>query len=144
MRYSRLTSTSFLLRLEKGEEVMSSLSTFCTSLKIKNGVFWGIGSVESPTLAHYSVYAKKYTEKQLDGVYELVNLSGSVGCTEDGALLVHAHATLSDAFMNAFGGHVVKATVSATCEIVLTRFSTHYKKVYDEKIGLKLWDLEKV
>lgn len=59
----------------------------------------------------------------------------------EGKLLIHLHTSLSDEAMRGFGGHLVKATVSATLEVIIEKFDTTFEKKFSEEIGLKLFDL---
>ncbi len=140
MYYASVGSNYFLLRLETGEEVISSIKKICKTQHIDNAYFSGLGSIENPTLAHYLLSNKKYTEKKFEGVFELINITGNVALCDD-EVLVHAHATVADSEMNTHGGHVVSATVSATVEIQLRILDSVYTKSHDEKIGLNLFDL---
>lgn len=141
MRYSKIENDNYLIRLEKGEKIIESLTKFCERSNINNAWFTAIGSVESPTLAHYMVGTKKYTEKSLDGIFEVTSLAGNVALFE-GRPLLHAHITLSDDDMHAFGGHLVEAKVSATLEILFNKMDSGKTKLYNEEIGLKLFDLD--
>lgn len=140
MKLSSINNFIYIIRLEKGEEFINALTRFCVQKNIKNALFWAIGSVENPTLAHYLVSTKKYTQKTLSGVYEITNLTGNVGLA-DNKPLVHGHITLSDESMRAFGGHLVNAIISATVELHLLQFETAYEKKLSDEIGLKLYDL---
>ncbi len=140
MFYSKVSSHTYLIRLVKGEEVNNSIKKFCIDRKIDNGSLTALGSVENPTLAHYRVDTKKYTEKKLKGIFEITNLTGTVGLVQNEPL-VHTHVTLSDEDMNALGGHLVEAIVSATVELLVTQFDTYHEKKFDEEIGLKLFEL---
>lgn len=140
MTYGKLTDNRFLLRFEKGEEILSALTAFCLKQNIKNAEVSAIGSVEQATLAHYRVDRKKYTEKHLDGIFEVLTLLGTVALV-DKAPIPHLHATLSNEDMHAFGGHLVKAIVSATLEMTITVFPTEFEKLPNEEIGLKLYTL---
>lgn len=140
MHDSKIKEDTDLLRLELGEKVIESIKNFCEGKQIANAWFQGIGSVENPTLAHYDVTTRKYTDKTLSGIFELTNLTGNVAIFE-GKPLVHAHVTLSNESMEAIGGHLVEATVSATVELLLAVFPTSHTKSHNEEIGLKLWDL---
>jgi predicted DNA-binding protein with PD1-like motif len=140
MKYGKLADGHFLLRFEKGEDLSGVLKVFCVKQNVRNGVISGLGSIENPTLAHYLVDTKKYSEKELKGVFEVTNLTGTVGLSENEPL-VHLHITLSDEEMSAFAGHLVKGTVSATLEVSLQVFPTEFTKSFSEEIGLKLFDL---
>ena len=140
MTYGSIGSNYYLLRLEKGEEVIATIQKFCASQHIDNAYFSGLGSIENPTLAHYFVTTKKYTEKDVTGIFELLNITGNIALFEN-APLVHAHCTISDEDMNTKGGHLVKAVVSATVEIHLRVLDSVFEKEMDTEIGLKLFDL---
>ncbi|HSX14918.1 MAG TPA: PPC domain-containing DNA-binding protein [Candidatus Saccharimonadales bacterium] len=132
----------YLIRLEPGDEIIETLQKWCRTQGIVNASIEGIGSVENPTLAHYRRDTKKFSEKQLRGIFEVVSLSGNVGLVDGDEPLVHLHATLSNEDMQALGGHVVEAVCSATGELVLTPLSTAFRKNYNEDIGLKVWDFD--
>jgi uncharacterized protein len=141
MTFGKIDDTRYLLRLERGEEIVSVITSFCKEQKIANAGITGIGSVENPTLAHYRVDTKKYTEKELTGVFEVTSLLGNVALFENEPLL-HPHITLGDEQLRAFAGHLVKGKVSATLEVILTVFPSMFDKKYDDTIGLKLYKLE--
>lgn len=140
MVFARVEKNAYLLRLEKGEELNSTIKEFCKKEHIKNAWLFAIGSIENPTLAHYQVDTKKYQERKLSGIFELISLSGNVALYENQPL-VHIHVAISEEHMNAYAGHLVSSLVSATVEVYLTAFSSSYKKSFSQEIGLKLWDL---
>lgn len=139
MKYTKAGQSTFILRLEKGEEVVTSLQTFCKTHDIQSAYFTGLGSIENPTLAHYLVTTKKYTEKHVEGVFEVLSLIGNVALF-NGEPLIHPHIVLSDEEMHAKGGHLVKAVVSATLEVHLIQLDTPLTKSMHDEIGLKLFD----
>lgn len=140
MQFGTIPENNYILRLERGEEVGNTLKSFCQEHGIKNASVKGIGSIENPTLAHYRVDSKKYSEKQLEGIFEVTSLLGTVAIFE-GKPLLHLHTTLGDENMHAFAGHLVKGTVSATLEVIITVHPTNFEKKHSEEIGLKLYDL---
>lgn len=140
MKFAKNSSNTFIIRLIRGEEVVSSINHFCKQNKIKNAVFWGIGSIEDVTLAHYKVNNKKFSEKKFNGIFEIVSLMGNVSLFENKPL-VHPHISISDEEMNVFGGHLNKGMVSATVEIVLEVLDSAHNKKMDDEIGLRLFDL---
>lgn len=140
MKYSQSSDNTYTIRLEKGEEVNASIKSFCKTKQISNCYFVGVGSVENPTLAHYRVNTKKYSEKNLQGIFEVINITGNVGIFENEPL-VHSHISLSDDSMQACGGHLVETAVSATLELFVTVLNSKHTKSFNEEIGLKLWDL---
>jgi uncharacterized protein len=142
MHYGKIQENQYVLRLERGEEVNATLQTFCTDQNIQNAAISGIGSIDTPTLAHYKVDNKKYSEKELSGVFEVTSLLGTVAIFENKPLL-HLHITLGDENMHAFAGHLIKGIVSATLEVLITVHPTSFEKKYSEEIGLKLYEFSK-
>ena len=140
MTFGKVAGDQYLIRFEKGEEILPSLKTFCKRYNITNATVSGIGSLENPTLAHYRVDNKKYSEKKFEGVYEVVSLLGNIALFEKNPL-PHIHVTLSDEEMHVIAGHLIQGTVSATLEMTLNDLPTMHRKKHDEEIGLNLWDL---
>jgi uncharacterized protein len=140
MTFGKLDDKTYLIRLSKGEDVLETIKAFCNEHEIKNALVSALGSLENPTLAHYRMDTKKYSEKKLDGVFELTNLTGNIGILNDDIVL-HFHVTIADVDMQAFGGHLVQGNASATIELTLTTYPTTYSKRFNEEVGLKLWEL---
>lgn len=140
MVFGKLDDQTYLIRLSRGEDVHEKIKTFCKEQGIKNALISALGSLENPTLAHYRMDTKKYSERKLEGIFELTNLSGNIGIF-DNDLILHFHATISNEDMQSFGGHLVQGTASATLELTLTVYPTTFEKKLDEEVGLKLWDL---
>lgn len=139
MFYQKLNNTEYLLRLKRGEEAIKSLEKFCLQEQIDGAFFTGIGATDQVELAHYSVDAQKYSTKTMDQALEVTNLTGNVS-THEGQIIIHAHGTLSNPDMQAFGGHINRLIVSATLEILLHTTSS-LSKTIDPETGLKLFDL---
>ena len=139
MTFGKVDDTKFLLRLEPGDEINTTIQTFCKEQQIANASISGIGSVENPTLAHYRLDTKKFSEKQLTGIFEVTSLLGTVALVEKEPL-VHLHITVSDENMHVYAGHLMKGAVSATLEVVLTVLPSAFEKKFSEEIGLKLYE----
>lgn len=131
----------YVVRLEKGEQLVGTLQDFITKENIPSCSIQLIGSVTDPVLAYYDLGAKKFNQKKCSGDFELLPCIGSVGF-ENETPLVHLHASLSDKNFNVIGGHVIEMTVHATCEALLFRLDQKLLKSYNNEIGLKLYDLE--
>jgi len=140
MKHAKLDDHSYIVRLELGDDIHESVQSLCARNNISNAAIQGIGSVDSPTLAHYSIKTKQFTDKRLDGIYEVTSLLGNVALV-DGKPFAHIHVTVSDPNMAAHAGHLVKAACSATLELIVTAYPSHYWKTDDPAVGLKVWDL---
>jgi predicted DNA-binding protein with PD1-like motif len=138
--YLMETDNRILLRLERGEEIVSTLQNFAGERRIPNAMLLGIGAIENPELGAYHLDTRKYSRERFPGSFELVNLTGNLGYA-DGSPILHAHVTLTDHDFNAFGGHLFEAKVYATVEIALWPGQNLLQRKMVDEIGLKLWDL---
>jgi uncharacterized protein len=57
---------------------------------------------------------------------------------KDGEPVVHAHAVVGKKDGTALGGHLLKAHIRPTCEVVLTESPVHLRKFIDPESGLAL------
>jgi predicted DNA-binding protein with PD1-like motif len=140
MRSAKLDERTYLVRFQRGEELIANLTSFCAKHQIKNATLSAIGALEDPTVAHYNINTKKYSEKKLEGIFEMTGLSGNVAIFE-GKPVAHCHTSLSDESMNAYGGHLIQATVSATVEMTIVIYSANFEKKMDDSVGIKVFDL---
>lgn len=97
----------------------------------------GIGSVKGATIGFYDPKTKKYYPKELDGDYEITNLSGNIS-TMDGEIYLHLHISLSDSKYNTYGGHLNSAVISGTGEIVIEEIEDIIEREFNEETGLNL------
>ena len=139
MRYKK-TGPDFILRIDRSEEIVSTLREFCTGQKITLGTVQGIGAVGSAEIGLFETKTKQYHTKTLRGDYEITSLLGSI-TTMHGQPYLHLHATLSDASYHAFGGHLTSAIVSGTCEVFIHTLDDIVGRTFDEDVGLNVFDL---
>lgn len=139
---SRDTETGFIIKLERGEEVIASLSDFCTRHSVQTAVFQGIGAVERVQIGYYDLGKKEYFFRKEEGVFEVASMQGNVALVEEKPF-VHAHAVLSrcDESLECIGAHIKEAYVAVTLEVYLTALNTALSRKMDNSIGLKLLDV---
>jgi predicted DNA-binding protein with PD1-like motif len=128
------------LRLELGDDIHAVIQEYCANNHINNASISGLGNVENIRLGHYSVKTKRMAEKSFEGIYDVSSITGNISLV-DNQPFSHLHITITDNNMQAFGGHLVSGTCSATLELFLQEFDTKYRKVHDDAIGLNLWDI---
>ena len=51
------------------------------------------------------------------------------------------HIILSDSDYKTFGGHLNRAVVSATCEVIIEEYEGTLERYFDDNIGLNLFEL---
>ena len=81
---------------------------------------------------------KKYCANHFTGDMEIVSLTGTVS-TMDGAYYAHLHMSAGDAEGHVFGGHLNRAVISATCEMVIRVIDGQVDRKFDENVGLNLF-----
>jgi len=140
MRLKKIDENKFILRLERGEEIIESIKKFCFKNNVNFGYFHGLGAVDKIELAHYRVDNKKYSSELLEDVLEILSLYGNI-TTMDNKIYLHSHIVVSNDKMQAFGGHLKEATISATCEIILVSLKGNVNRFHDKKIGLNMLDI---
>jgi predicted DNA-binding protein with PD1-like motif len=136
--------SSYLIRLERGEEALGSLRDFADRHRIGFAVVRAIGTFERITLGYYDAVKKTYQEKTFDEPLEVLNLTGNIAKGEDGERIVHAHVTLGRPDYTTLGGHVVEAAVGPTLEVIVETMPMTVRRRYDADTGLNLWDLEAI
>ena len=139
MKFNQLEANTYLIRLDPRDAIVELVEQFCRDHDIQNAAVTGIGSVENLVLAHYRIDRRKFSERTMEGIFEIASLQGNVGLFE-GQPLAHLHVVVSDESMQAFAGHLVRGTCSATAELILQRLSSSFTKRSDPEIGLKIWD----
>jgi hypothetical protein len=135
----RRTEKGYLVRLDRGEELMSTLGRFLAEKDVRCGALTAIGAVENPELGLFTMATKEYKRRRFAGEYEIAALTGNVS-TLEGRPFAHLHALLSAEDCSVVGGHLFEAVVAVTCEIDLAVYSGEVKRRRDEATTLNLLD----
>jgi predicted DNA-binding protein with PD1-like motif len=134
------TKNGFMLRLVKGEEVISSLSSFVEEQEIPGGFVFGLGAFRDATLGYFDSKKKEYVKSFFKDDMEFGSLTGSVSYFE-GKPFVHAHVVAGGPDARAFFGHLFSATISATGEFFILPSDARIERKADAETGLNLLDL---
>lgn len=131
---------NWIVRLDKGEQLVASLTELVKKENIKGAWISGMGGALEAEIGFYQLEAKEYQWRKLDQLLEITSLQGNISWIDSEPML-HIHGTFSDENMQAFGGHVKELTVGGTCELLLHTVQTELTRSHDDEIGLKLLDL---
>ena len=134
---SRKCGMRWVVRIDKGEEVVATLRRFCAEKGIRLGSVSGIGAADRVTLGYFETATKQYHTFERCGDHEITALSGNV-TTLNGEAYLHLHVTLSDQNCRAFGGHLSSALISGTCELVIDELEGGVDRQFNNEVGLNL------
>ena len=137
MEYKRFGDT-LVLRLDPPEEICESIAAAAREENIALAEISGIGAVNSFTVGVYNTVTKEYRSNTLNGAYEIVSLSGTL-TRKDGEPYLHLHFSAGDENGRVSGGHLNRAAVSATAEIIIRIIDGSVGRAFSEKIGLNLF-----
>ena len=111
---------NYVLKLEQHEELTREVKKFCIDNGIHYAQLSAIGAVNSVTLGFYNTQTKQYEEQSFHKAFELSASNGTI-LLNDGELVLHMHAVISDKDFRSYGGHLFRAITSKTIEIVLKK-----------------------
>ncbi len=138
---SQIIESTHILRLDPGEEIVTSLIDYCEEQGIQSGLVTAIGAVNDVTIGLFDPDTKEYASERKKGNFEIVALTGNIA-TKDGEVYAHLHIGFGDDQHAMYGGHLNQAFVSATCEIYLLALKDKVERFYSSEIGLNLLKLK--
>ena len=137
MEYKKVKN-HIIIRLDVGEEIISSIMNILKNEKISFATVTGIGATNDFTVGTYDVTNQLYKKSNYKGVYEIVSLLGNTS-TMNNEPYIHIHMSAADKNNNVVGGHLNEAYISATAEIVLNIIETNVDRIKDSNTGLNIF-----
>jgi predicted DNA-binding protein with PD1-like motif len=131
---------TFAVVLAPGEEAFSSLSSFAKERKLSAAQISAIGAFSEATLQYFDWETKKYNDIPVREQVEVASLLGDIALSPEGEPALHLHAVLGRRDGQAIAGHLAKATVRPTLEVIVTESPAHLRKKHDAVSGLALID----
>lgn len=139
MKYARLGDT-FVVRLETGEEISSTLVEFARAHAVDAAQVSGIGAAYHVVLGYFDRQARDYLRHTVEEEVEIVSLLGSIAL-KDGRPFPHLHVTVSGRDFRPLAGHFFEGYVGATCEVVVRPLPGYLQRTQDDATGLYLLDV---
>ena len=137
MEYRRFGG-DIVARMDKGEEILAQIKEIALKERIKAASVTALGATNDFTVGVYKIDEKKYYANTFQGSFEIVSLTGTIN-TMDGAFYTHLHMSAGNEKGEVFGGHLNRAVISATCEMVITVIDGRVDRFHSEEIGLNLF-----
>lgn len=139
MEYKRFGNT-VVVRIDRGEEIIEQLRRVALSENIKLAQISALGATDLFTVGVYDPVIGEYTTNEFSGEpFEIVSLTGTVN-TMLGDFYCHLHMSAGDKSGRVFGGHLSRAVISATCEMIINIIDGCVDRARDPETGLNLFD----
>jgi hypothetical protein len=129
---------TFAVVLASGDEVMASLQEFVEAQRIHAAQFTAIGALSDATLMYFDWQKKDYQPIPVAEQVEVASLIGDVAESQSGKAALHIHIVVGKRDGTAMAGHLGKAHVRPTLEVILTESPKHLRKKRDPESGLAL------
>ena len=132
--------SGYQISFEQDEPWPDTFHAFLSIQGIEWGYFFALGAVQGVKFGFYPLSTKHWDEHQVFEELEVCSWTGNVAVRQ-GKPFAHTHAVLGRKDGSTFGGHVVKATIGATLELVLIALPGRVERQENREIDLWLLQL---
>lgn len=136
MEYRKCGDT-YVVRMDKGEEILEQVKALALAENIQLATVQALGAVNDFTVGVFDTVKKEYRANSFQGAYEIVSLTGTID-TMDGQFYCHLHMSAGNDQGQVFGGHLNRAVISATCEMIVRELPGSVDRAFSTEIGLNL------
>ncbi len=124
---------------EIDEDPKSGLENFAREHHVTAARFTAIGAFRKVLLAYFDWETKKYRDIPIDEQVEVLAMAGDIAL-KGRKPEVHAHLVVGRSDGTTRGGHLKKARVRPTLEVMLTESPANLRRKFDPVSGLALID----
>ena len=128
---------TWALIFSEGEDPPEGLLQFAESQGLTASQFSAIGAFSEVDLGFFEMERQDYKVIPVREQVEVLSFIGDITMGDKGPK-VHAHVVLGKKDGTAWGGHLIKARVRPTLEVILTEAPRHLHRRHDPKTGLAL------
>ena len=135
----RVYGNDVVLRIQKGEEILTCPKEVCEKEHITLGSVTGLGAVGEVTLGVFNRENFAYEKQTYTGDMEIASCVGNIS-TMEGKNYLHIHmvvGNVTDGICHA--GHLNRAVVSLTGEFILHKIEGTVEREYSPEVGLNLF-----
>ena len=130
----------YVLRLDPGEEIVSSLTRLVADENVQLASVSAIGAANDVTIGIFNTAEKQYYSQRYQGDYEISALVGSV-TRKEGEPYLHLHITIGNPVTGqVHAGHLTSAVISATLELFLQVWDGQVGRKFSDQVGLNLFE----
>ena len=134
----RVFGKTVVARIDRGEEILDKRHELAEKEQIKLASVQALGATNDFTVGVFNTETRQYAANRFTGSFEIVSLVGTVN-TMDRQFYAHLHMSAGNEKGEVFGGHLNRAVVSATCEMVLHLIDGTVDRRFDADTGLNLF-----
>ncbi len=125
----------YFLRLDVGDEIVSSLHHLAETENILAGSVFGIGATNDVTVGLFDTQKKQYYSNTYLGDMEITSLTGNIS-RQNGQPYLHLHITIADETNQVIGGHLNRGVISITGEITVLSATLATNREFSEEKGI--------
>lgn len=138
-RFNKHHNDTIVVRLDPGDEIVECMLALAKRENIALAEISGLGAVDEFTAGVFRLAEKKFQPNHFEGEFEITSLVGTLS-TMNGEPYCHLHMSAGDVNGHVYGGHLSRARISATGEIVVRIIEGKVDRKFNEEIGLNLFD----
>jgi hypothetical protein len=131
---------TFALVLQYGEDPMEEIRKFAIKERLRACRFTAVGAFSETEVGFFDFSIKDYQHIRFGEQTEVLSMLGDITVYQDKPQ-VHAHVVLGKRDGTACGGHLLKAVVHPTLEIILTESPSWMQRKMDPESGIPLIQL---
>jgi predicted DNA-binding protein with PD1-like motif len=125
---------------DKGDEALAAITDAATRHDVRAAQITGVGGFSQATLGYFDRDRRDYRPIPVDEQVEVLSFLGDMA-TSGGHQVAHVHVVLGRPDGSTVGGHLQRAHVWPTLEVVLSEVGPELAKRLDPQTGLALIDL---
>lgn len=134
---------AIIVRLDWGEDLFASLTQVARQQHIRFAQVSGIGAATEIEVGVLDREKKEYVGTLFQGYFEICSLDGNMTWFEEAPFL-HLHMTFANSSTGVCcGGHLLRAVIGATCEIVIRPLGAAQGRMFSPDLGLNLLSFPK-